>query len=198
VAAARTPCHGNPGEPPGPDIAPAAELRIVPRTALSRLTAREQTVLVLRCFEDLPEADVARLLGISVGTVRPTAHRPPLAGPASSGRPRSHPRSRRARHTGSRRGRPGRGGADTRGGWLGRGWTSPVQTRDRPGGFSWCSVVVEVQVVNVVDADDLTTAEQPLEELTDMAAPWCDHPHHPANQARDGHQADPTIPDTRS
>jgi hypothetical protein len=93
-----------------------------------------------------------------------TVHRPPLAGPASSGRPRSHARSRRARHTGSRRGRPGRGGADTRGGWLGRGWTSPVQTRHRPGGFSWCSVVVEVQVVNVADADDLTTAEQLLEE----------------------------------
>jgi DNA-directed RNA polymerase specialized sigma24 family protein len=32
-------------------------------------------VLVLRYFEDLPEADVARLLGCSVGTVRSTNHR---------------------------------------------------------------------------------------------------------------------------
>jgi Sigma-70, region 4 len=30
---------------------------------------------VLRYFEDLPEADVARLLGCSVGTVRSTTHR---------------------------------------------------------------------------------------------------------------------------
>jgi DNA-directed RNA polymerase specialized sigma24 family protein len=32
-------------------------------------------VLVLRYFEDLPEADVARILGCSVGTVRSTTHR---------------------------------------------------------------------------------------------------------------------------
>ncbi|MGW1591385.1 SigE family RNA polymerase sigma factor [Streptomyces sp. NPDC002386] len=53
----------------------AAELRLVLRTALSRLTPRQRTVLVLRYFEDLPEADVARLLGCSVGTVRSTTHR---------------------------------------------------------------------------------------------------------------------------
>ncbi|MZD06970.1 SigE family RNA polymerase sigma factor [Streptomyces sp. SID5785] len=53
----------------------AAELRVVLRAALSRLTARQRTVLVLRYFEDLPEADVARLLGCSVGTVRSTTHR---------------------------------------------------------------------------------------------------------------------------
>lgn len=45
------------------------------RDALARLTARQRTVLVLRYFEDLPEADVARLLGCTVGTVRSTAHR---------------------------------------------------------------------------------------------------------------------------
>ncbi|MGW4881060.1 SigE family RNA polymerase sigma factor [Streptomyces sp. NPDC004262] len=66
-----------PQSPPGPGSASAAELRLVLRTALSRLTARQRTVLVLRCFEDLPEADVARLLGISVGTVRSTTHHPP-------------------------------------------------------------------------------------------------------------------------
>ncbi|MDQ0759816.1 DNA-directed RNA polymerase specialized sigma24 family protein [Streptomyces canus] len=47
------------------------------RQALSRLTARQRTVLVLRYFEDMPEADVARLLGCSVGTVRSTTHRSP-------------------------------------------------------------------------------------------------------------------------
>lgn len=66
-------------EPPetsaAPDASNAAELRLVLRAALSRLTARQRTVLVLRYFEDLPEADVARLLGCSVGTVRSTTHR---------------------------------------------------------------------------------------------------------------------------
>ncbi|QNS06940.1 SigE family RNA polymerase sigma factor [Streptomyces xanthii] len=53
----------------------SAELRIVLSAALSRLTPRQRTVLVLRYFEDLPEADVARQLGCSVGTVRSTTHR---------------------------------------------------------------------------------------------------------------------------
>ncbi|MFF3466338.1 SigE family RNA polymerase sigma factor [Streptomyces sp. NPDC001984] len=57
------------------DASATAELRLVLRAALSRLTARQRTVLVLRYFEDLPEADVARLLGCSVGTVRSTTHR---------------------------------------------------------------------------------------------------------------------------
>ncbi|MFE9660611.1 SigE family RNA polymerase sigma factor [Streptomyces sp. NPDC005955] len=52
-----------------------AELRIVLLGALARLTARQRTVLVLRYFEDLPEAEVADVLGCSVGTVRSTAHR---------------------------------------------------------------------------------------------------------------------------
>ncbi|WP_225828101.1 SigE family RNA polymerase sigma factor [Streptomyces naphthomycinicus] len=66
-------------EPPeaghAPDAAGAAELRLLLRSALSRLTARQRTVLVLRYFEDLPEAEVARILGCSVGTVRSTTHR---------------------------------------------------------------------------------------------------------------------------
>jgi RNA polymerase sigma-70 factor (sigma-E family) len=57
------------------DSTAATELRVVMRGALARLTARQRTVLVLRYFEDLPEADVARLLGCSVGTVRSTTHR---------------------------------------------------------------------------------------------------------------------------
>ncbi|MFB4276605.1 MULTISPECIES: SigE family RNA polymerase sigma factor [unclassified Nonomuraea] len=52
-----------------------SELRMVLRAALARLTARQRAVLVLRYFEDLPEQEVARMLGCSVGTVRSTAHR---------------------------------------------------------------------------------------------------------------------------
>ncbi|MFD8424745.1 SigE family RNA polymerase sigma factor [Streptomyces sp. NPDC059466] len=68
------------GEPPEraghtTDSTAAAELRVVMRGALARLTARQRSVLVLRYYEDLPEADVARLLGCSVGTVRSTTHR---------------------------------------------------------------------------------------------------------------------------
>ncbi|CAM5335123.1 MULTISPECIES: SigE family RNA polymerase sigma factor [Streptomyces] len=63
-------------EPAGdPDASAAAELRLLMRGALARLTPRQRTVLVLRYFEDLPEADVARILGCSVGTVRSTTHR---------------------------------------------------------------------------------------------------------------------------
>ncbi|NBM21032.1 hypothetical protein [Streptomyces sp. GC420] len=57
---------------------------------------------------------------------------------------------------------------------------------------------LEKDFAEAVHADDLAKAEQILEELTDMAAPWCDHPHHPANQAPDEHQADPMVPGTRS
>ncbi|MER6435895.1 SigE family RNA polymerase sigma factor [Streptomyces sp. NPDC001185] len=68
------------GEPPEgtrhvTDSAAAAELRVVMRGALARLTERQRSVLVLRYYEDLPETDVARLLGCSVGTVRSTTHR---------------------------------------------------------------------------------------------------------------------------
>lgn len=71
-------CELSVAEPPDGDAgngADEAELRIVMRAALARLTARQRTVLVLRYFEDLPEAEVARLLGCSVGTVRSTTYR---------------------------------------------------------------------------------------------------------------------------
>ncbi|MGW4446006.1 SigE family RNA polymerase sigma factor [Streptomyces sp. NPDC004682] len=57
------------------DASSAAELRLVLRAALAKLTARQRTMLVLRYYEDLQEGDVARLLGCSVGTVRSTTHR---------------------------------------------------------------------------------------------------------------------------
>ncbi|SDU82024.1 SigE family RNA polymerase sigma factor [Jiangella alkaliphila] len=40
------------------------------RQALLRLTARQRAVLVLRFYEDLPEREVAEIMGCSVGTVR--------------------------------------------------------------------------------------------------------------------------------
>jgi RNA polymerase sigma-70 factor (sigma-E family) len=43
--------------------------------ALGRLPKRQRAVLVLRYFEDLPEADVAELLGCTVGTVKSQANR---------------------------------------------------------------------------------------------------------------------------
>ena len=43
--------------------------------AVRRLPARQRAVLVLRYHEDLPEAEVARLLGLPLGTVKSLAHR---------------------------------------------------------------------------------------------------------------------------
>jgi RNA polymerase sigma-70 factor (sigma-E family) len=43
--------------------------------AIGRLTPRQRLVLVLRYQQDLSEAEVARLLGLSVGTVKSTASR---------------------------------------------------------------------------------------------------------------------------
>jgi RNA polymerase sigma-70 factor (sigma-E family) len=57
------------------DAGSESELRITLWAALRRLTKRQRAVVVLRYFEDLPEAEVAALLGCPVGTVRSTAHR---------------------------------------------------------------------------------------------------------------------------
>jgi RNA polymerase sigma-70 factor (sigma-E family) len=57
------------------DDAPASDLRLTVREALTRITPRQRAVLALRFFEDLPDKEVARLLGCSVGTVRSTTHR---------------------------------------------------------------------------------------------------------------------------
>ena len=45
------------------------------RSALGSLTVRQRTVLVLRVFDDLPEAPVAEILKCSVGNVKSTASR---------------------------------------------------------------------------------------------------------------------------
>lgn len=44
-------------------------------TALARLPARQRAVIVLRYWEDLPEAEVAAMLGCTAGTVKSTASR---------------------------------------------------------------------------------------------------------------------------
>jgi RNA polymerase sigma-70 factor (sigma-E family) len=45
-------------------------LRLALAQALRRLTDRQRAVIVLRYYEDLPEAQVAQILGCTVGTVR--------------------------------------------------------------------------------------------------------------------------------
>ena len=57
--------------------------------ALGSLPPRQRAVLVLRYFEDLPEAQVAAALGCSVGTVKSTASRG-LPGCRRRCPPRSH------------------------------------------------------------------------------------------------------------
>ncbi|GAB1821186.1 SigE family RNA polymerase sigma factor [Herbidospora sp. RD11066] len=51
------------------------ELRMALREAMARLTRRQRAMLVLRYYEDLPEDEIARLMGCSIGTVRSTTHR---------------------------------------------------------------------------------------------------------------------------
>jgi RNA polymerase sigma-70 factor (sigma-E family) len=43
--------------------------------ALRQLPARQRSALVLRFYLDLPEAEVARLLGVPIGTVKSWVHR---------------------------------------------------------------------------------------------------------------------------
>ena len=57
------------------DHTAGADLRVSLEAALRRLTRRQRAVLVLRYFEDLPEAEAAALLDVSVGTIRSTASR---------------------------------------------------------------------------------------------------------------------------
>ncbi len=59
----------------GRDEAHAADLKLVLRAALARLTPRQRAMIVLRYVEDLPENEVARVMSCSVGTVRSTTNR---------------------------------------------------------------------------------------------------------------------------
>ncbi|MDR7254670.1 RNA polymerase sigma-70 factor (sigma-E family) [Nocardioides sp. BE266] len=55
-----------------PSVAPDTDLRLSLDQALGHLTPRQRTVLVLRFYEDLTEAETARALGLSTSTVKST------------------------------------------------------------------------------------------------------------------------------
>jgi RNA polymerase sigma-70 factor (sigma-E family) len=60
---------------PGRDQQADADLHDALWTALGRLSRKQRAAVVLRYYEDLSEADTARVLGISVGTVKSTTSR---------------------------------------------------------------------------------------------------------------------------
>ncbi|WP_328446357.1 SigE family RNA polymerase sigma factor [Amycolatopsis sp. NBC_00438] len=64
-----------PERPDRADVDQAVTQREWLTSVLKTLTARERAVVVLRHFFDLPEADVARELGVSLGTVKSTNSR---------------------------------------------------------------------------------------------------------------------------
>lgn len=53
----------------------SAVMRVAVARALGRLTAKQRAVIVLRFFEDLPEAEISAILGCSIGTVRSQTYR---------------------------------------------------------------------------------------------------------------------------
>jgi RNA polymerase sigma-70 factor (sigma-E family) len=57
------------------DMADTNVTGMLVRQALARLPRQQRAVLVLRYFEDLPEAEIASLLGCSPGSVKAHAHR---------------------------------------------------------------------------------------------------------------------------
>jgi RNA polymerase sigma-70 factor (sigma-E family) len=57
------------------DPAVASTLRLTLHDALRRLTPRQRAVIVLRYYEDRPEAEVAEILNCGVGTVRSQTYR---------------------------------------------------------------------------------------------------------------------------
>lgn len=66
--------HGDLPEPPGiADHADAVSEHDVAWRLVQSLPARQRAVLVLRYWEDLPEAEIAEVLGISRGTVKSQA-----------------------------------------------------------------------------------------------------------------------------
>jgi len=53
---------------------PSVDRRLLLDDALSRLTPRQRSVVVLRYYDDLSERDTADVLGVSVGTVKSTTY----------------------------------------------------------------------------------------------------------------------------
>lgn len=85
----------------GADVA----MRVAVRQVLASLTERQRAVVVLRLFDDLPEAQVAQILGCAVGTVKATMSQA-LA------------RLRNGRRWATRRERPWAGGKPFSRAWL--------------------------------------------------------------------------------
>lgn len=61
-----------PDAPAPGDVATEVSVRMAVRVALASLTGRQRAMVVLRVFDDLPEAQVAQVLGCAVGTVKST------------------------------------------------------------------------------------------------------------------------------
>jgi RNA polymerase sigma-70 factor (sigma-E family) len=57
------------------DLATESAVRVSLDQVLAQLTRRQRAVIVLRYYEDLPEAEVAEILSCSVGTIRSQVHR---------------------------------------------------------------------------------------------------------------------------
>jgi RNA polymerase sigma-70 factor (sigma-E family) len=62
-----------PDRPTSHDQVEAATVRVALAGALRRLPGRQRAVIVLRYYEDLSEAETARVLGVTVGTVKSQA-----------------------------------------------------------------------------------------------------------------------------
>jgi RNA polymerase sigma-70 factor (sigma-E family) len=70
VPRAELPDRASPG-----DVGEAGAVAEDVRRALAQLPVRQRTALVLRFFDDLREAEVAEIMGCSVGTVKTHTHR---------------------------------------------------------------------------------------------------------------------------
>ena len=62
------------GDPGRDDPTDGLALRLTVERALAVLTPRQRAVVVLRFYEDLTEAETARVLGCAVGTVKRCGH----------------------------------------------------------------------------------------------------------------------------
>ena len=67
--------HDDVPEAPARDAHADSDLHDALWTAMSQLGNRQRTIVVLRYYEDLSEAETASVLGISVGTVKSTTSR---------------------------------------------------------------------------------------------------------------------------
>jgi RNA polymerase sigma-70 factor (sigma-E family) len=64
--------HAAPEAPAVKDPSDSVAVRATIEAALAKLSARQRAALVLRFFDDLPEAQVADVMGCRVGTVKST------------------------------------------------------------------------------------------------------------------------------